>query len=260
MKRALEAAFDIPFCVRSKKQEYIIWPYNEMKEYFEIRISFRSGVRIIIESYPQDHAADMLEDMASAPEEKRVLFLGYRDTFIQKGCRVNIRINNLDTELTEWPEHWKNLHIRITKIMDPELSFEETVTEWAVLAAGMVLSLLNVVPVEPKMIGYSDGQEKQVLTNRYERNPLNRELCLQAHGYTCRICGFDFERKYGIIGKHFIHVHHIEQLSLSRGAHVIDPVHDLIPVCPNCHAMLHTQTPPLLPEQLVKIIKENNNQ
>lgn len=230
-----------------------------MKEYFEIRISFRSGVRIIIEAYPQDHAADMLTDMAVASEEKRALFLGYRDTFIKKGCRVNIRINNIDSDLTEWPTCWKNLYIRITKITDSELPFEETVTEWAVLAAGMMLSLLKVVPVEPEVTGYADGQEKQILMNRYERNRLNRELCLQANGYICRICGFDFERKYGRIGKHFIHVHHIEQLSLSGGAHVIDPVHDLIPVCPNCHAMLHTQIPPLLPEQLVKIIKENDH-
>ena len=40
------------------------------------------------------------------------------------------------------------MYIRITKITDSELSFEETATEWAVLAAGMMLSLLNVVPVE----------------------------------------------------------------------------------------------------------------
>lgn len=259
MKQALESAFDIPFCVRSGEQDYLIWPDNEMKEFFEIRISSRSGVRIIIESYPQDHAANMLADMAAASEEKKALFLGYRDTFIKKGCRVNIRINNIDSDLTEWPTHWKSLYIRITKITDPELSFEETATEWAVLAAGMMLSLLNVVPVEPEVTGYADGQEKQVLANRYERNRLNRELCLQANGYICRICGFDFEQKYGMIGKHFINVHHIEQLSLAGGAHVIDPVNDLIPVCPNCHAMLHTQTPPLLPEQLIKIIKENSH-
>lgn len=259
MKQDLESVFDIPFCVYSGKQEYIIWPDNEMKEYFEIRIYSRSGVRIIIEAYPQNHAADMLMDMAAASEEKKALFLGYRDIFIKKGCHVNIKINNIDSDLTEWPAHWKNFHIRITKITDPELSFEEMATEWAILAAGMMLSLLNVVPVEPEVTGYSDGQEKQILSNRYERNRLNRELCLQANGYTCRICGFNFERKYGMIGKRFIHVHHIDQLSISGGAHVIDPVHDLIPVCPNCHAMLHTQIPPLLPEQLVKIIKENDN-
>ena len=69
MKQILESAFDIPFCVRSGKQEYVIWPKNEMKEYFEIRISSRSGVRIIIESYPQAHAADMLTDMANTLEK-----------------------------------------------------------------------------------------------------------------------------------------------------------------------------------------------
>ena len=38
-------------------------------------------------------------------------------------------------------------------------------------------------------------------------------------------------------------------------ASIIDPVKDLIPVCPNCHAMLHRKTPPLLPEELGRILK-----
>lgn len=40
------------------------------------------------------------------------------------------------------------MYIRITKITDLELSFEKTATEWAVLAVGMMLSLLNMVSVE----------------------------------------------------------------------------------------------------------------
>lgn len=259
MKKELEEAFDIPFHVEKDRDEYIVWPENEMQEFFEIRISLRSGVRIIIESYPQNHAAAMLRDMAAAPEEKRKLFLGYRDIFTEKGCRVTVKINDTVRELTEWPEVWNSLYIRITKIMEPENVYSDMATEWAVLAAGMMLSLLNVVPLGEEQEGYADGQLKQTVTNHYERNPLNRELCLQANGYTCKICGFDFERKYGAIGRHFIHVHHIEQLSLAGGAHVIDPVHDLIPVCPNCHAMLHTEKPPLRPERLIEIIRENQH-
>jgi len=44
---------------------------------------------------------------------------------------------------------------------------------------------------------------------------------------------------YGSIGKDFIHVHHITFLSNTTGNHKIDPEKDLIPVCPNCHSMLH---------------------
>ena len=36
----------------------------------------------------------------------------------------------------------------------------------------------------------------------------------------------------------------------------INPIKDLIPVCPNCHAMLHRQNPPFEPDQLKKILDE----
>ena len=53
------------------------------------------------------------------------------------------------------------------------------------------------------------------------------------------ICGFDFEKTYGEIGKGFIHVHHIVPVSEIGESYRVDYEKDLIPVCPNCHAMLH---------------------
>ncbi len=258
MKKELEQAYDIPFEVRRNGDDYVVWPLNDMEEFFTVRVSFRSEVRIIIEISPQDHAADMLRDMAEASEEKRNLFLGYLDTFTGRGFRSSVKINGNMTDLHhDWPEVWHNLYIRLTRIEADEVSFEKEAVENTVLAAGMMLSLLNVVSTDEGPQEYEDGAKRTVVLDRYERNPLNRQLCLQANGYTCKICGFNFERKYGNIGRGFIHVHHIRQLSLAGGPVKIDPVHDLIPVCPNCHAMLHTSTPPLMPDKLRKIIKEN---
>lgn len=253
----LEATYDIPFVIKKQKDCYIIYPENEMEEYFEIKITFRSGVRVIIEIYPQRHARNMLHDMACATEEKRKIFWGYVDVFVQKHYSTLIKVNDNEIHATEWPEEWHNLKIRLTRIIESDETFDTVAINGAVLASGMMLALLNVVTVDDDEVEeYEDGRKSQVLTNRYERNPLNRELCLQANGYVCKICGFDFKKKYGKIGEGFIHVHHIEQLSLT-GEHAIDPVHDLIPVCPNCHAMLHTRKPPLLPDELKEIIREN---
>lgn len=256
MKESLESAFDIPFDVHRYTNEYVIIPYNNMDEYFEVRIKFRSQVRIIVESSPQRHAADMLADMANAADEKRTLFKSYRDTFIRQGGSVSIKINDIESTLEEWPQRWKNLCVRITKIIDQDVNFDEIAKSWAILATGMMLSLLNVVPIYDEK-GYKDGRRTTITLDRYERNPLNRELCLQIYGFKCKVCGFDFEGVYGKIGHEYIHVHHIEQLSIV-GQHVINPVKDLIPVCANCHCMLHTSTPPLVPEDLVKIIAEHN--
>lgn len=62
---------------------------------------------------------------------------------------------------------------------------------------------------------------------------------------------------YGAIGKAFIHVHHLEPLSLTDGEYELDPIADLRPVCPNCHAMLHRQEKLLTIEQLQAHLIQN---
>ena len=86
---------------------------------------------------------------------------------------------------------------------------------------------------------YIDGATKQVSVNAFERDPKARKTCVKHWGCKCAVCNFDFKKTYGEIGAGFIHVHHIKPLSSVRQAHAIDPVTDLVPVCPNCHAMLH---------------------
>lgn len=86
---------------------------------------------------------------------------------------------------------------------------------------------------------YTEGSRKLIRVNAYERNQKAREICLKHHGYDCAVCGFNFQARYGEIGKNFIHVHHLNPLALTDGKYKLDPVTDLRPVCPNCHAMLH---------------------
>jgi 5-methylcytosine-specific restriction protein A len=75
--------------------------------------------------------------------------------------------------------------------------------------------------------------------NRYERNPDARQMCLAFHGTACAACGFSFEATYGEIGDGFIHVHHTVPASLLGSGYQLDPVADLVPLCANCHAMVH---------------------
>lgn len=92
-----------------------------------------------------------------------------------------------------------------------------------------------------------EGAVTQVTTNRYEREPRLRDECIAHYsklrnGLKCECCGFDFEATYGDIGKGFMHIHHIDDLS--TGERQVDPTYDLVPVCPNCHAMLHRGAKP----------------
>jgi 5-methylcytosine-specific restriction protein A len=105
---------------------------------------------------------------------------------------------------------------------------------------------------DPKLPSY--GQKVSMIVNKYERDPVKREACINHFGYTCQICGFCFEKYYGILGKEFCEVHHIEPLSEVGGEHDIDPKKDLIPVCSNCHSMLHKRKPALKPNDLISLI------
>lgn len=84
-----------------------------------------------------------------------------------------------------------------------------------------------------------EGALVKVKANRYERNRDARQKCLDAKGYKCVVCGMDFEEKYGLIGRHFIEVHHVVPISSIGQDYKVDEIRDLVPVCSNCHSMLH---------------------
>lgn len=90
---------------------------------------------------------------------------------------------------------------------------------------------------------YIEGSLQKVFINRFERNRKARQECINHHGSICLVCTFDFIKTYGEIGQNFIHVHHLIELSTIADKYVVDPVKDLCPVCPNCHAMLHQRKP-----------------
>lgn len=105
--------------------------------------------------------------------------------------------------------------------------------------------------VDPSRVGI-EGAVTQITVNRYERDPAVRDACIKHFGASCAVCGVNFESVYGKLGRGYIHVHHLIPLSVRRKRYKVDPKKDLRPVCPNCHAMLHAQDPPLSPKALQK--------
>ncbi len=97
---------------------------------------------------------------------------------------------------------------------------------------------------------HTEGSPNQILVTAYERNPQARRDCLEYYGYSCQVCKLNFEVTYGEIGKKFIHVHHRVPVSVKGEEYEVNPIKDLIPVCPNCHAMLHKRNPPFSIDEL----------
>jgi len=98
--------------------------------------------------------------------------------------------------------------------------------------------------------GLIEGAVKIIFVNAYERNPEARRECIRHHGWACKVCGFDFKMAYGELGRDFIHVHHIKPLSEIKSTYRVNPKKDLVPLCANCHAMIHRAIPPISVEQL----------
>ena len=84
-----------------------------------------------------------------------------------------------------------------------------------------------------------EGAIRNISLDKYERNKEARKKCIEFHGSKCKICGFDFGKIYGSNFEGKIEVHHIKPLSEIKEEYVVDPINDLIPVCPNCHLILH---------------------
>lgn len=102
-----------------------------------------------------------------------------------------------------------------------------------------------------------EGRVKYYYGKRYERDSKNRMLAIKIHGLDCYACGFNFEKVYGERGKDFIEIHHMKPLSTLEEEVEIDPETDLIPLCANCHRMVHRRRDDVLDvETLKSMIKQ----
>ena len=117
---------------------------------------------------------------------------------------------------------------------------------------------LSIYPDEATGTKYKEGSVKKVTVNGIERNPKARKKCIEFYGAVCNSCDFDFSNKYGAeLGSGFIHVHHLLDISLVGEEYEVDPIQDLRPLCPNCHAMVHRTKPAMHPDKLRIIISKN---
>jgi len=270
IKQSLEQKFDIPFIVNGGVHDGDPWfdiaPDNDNQELFTLNVKYNNKTRMIINFLPEKYSASLIKDMSNSSTDKKLLFSEYASLLIDvRFANVDMTINGVKCDPCNhetWPNEWRDLSCRITRspISGEDEIFKpvEITIDWCGIVLGMFLSLMNVTPIcidESELItGKLEGKSFQVISTRYERNPLNRELCIALKGSSCTICGFNFKTNYGDIGKGFIEVHHIEPLSAMNEEQVINPKEDMTPVCSNCHSMLHRRKPPYHPDDIYELI------
>jgi hypothetical protein len=86
---------------------------------------------------------------------------------------------------------------------------------------------------------FYEGSIRRISVEVRERDAAARKACIAHYKARCFICKFDFGQFYGPEADSFIHVHHREMLSRSTSKRKVDPINDLVPLCPNCHSVVH---------------------
>lgn len=228
----------------------------------EVVIGWRS---IETRFIPASFARALLLTMESSSPAQRLIFATFVRSSLNDGAAVTFRINDRDCDPLDadsWPMKWSSVIFATQKGpmvidgSDPAV-LQSLALTWASRILGAVLSLLPLEPIEQKPIGEAEGGPRQVLVTRYERSSINRAACIEIHGRRCMVCGFDFERFYGQVGRGFIEVHHRETVASLAPGTILNPETDLVPVCANCHAMLHRRTPPYTVDELRAVVRDS---
>lgn len=260
IKGALERSYYIGFDVErifDQNEKYKIIPNKSYNNTFVLNVTIRDETRLIITCEPDKYGKLFLENINLSNSEKRNVFCDYWQLLGVNTLKVVI--NNSDCTMQDFMnnrDEWHNFLIRYSKAPFYENEIEEkekNIIDAILWICGMILSITDY-----SIEGLEEGNPTVIASKKYERNPVNRKLCLAVKGYNCSVCGLNFEKKYGEIGKDFIHVHHAIPLHLIGEEYKVDPIKDLYPVCPNCHNMLHRIDPPYSIEQLKEILQKNN--
>jgi len=159
------------------------------------------------------------------------------------------------SQLQDGPLGKVNWRTQVSGISIPAAAAAELEKRWTAFLAGR-----GQTPPLPEEVASPascyEGAVKEVTVNAYERDAKARAAAIAHHGLDCTVCGFGFEHAYGKHGEGYIHVHHQVPLSTINKRYKVDPVKDLVPVCPNCHAMLHKGSQTLTVAQLRTIMKK----
>lgn len=166
---------------------------------------------------------------------------------------INIPSSSISNPRDTFRNKENTADIFISAISGKKLTSNDVLVDAQSKGTGHVFSVYNVELLEhpvsftgtdnlyPEEVSRNlkEGCKKTITVNSYERNPKARSECIKHYGVGCTVCGFNFEDFYGERGKDFIHVHHLVPVSDVGDEYEVNPISDLRPVCPNCHAMLH---------------------
>ena len=252
----------------SGQQWYLLSPHGcSVDQTFRIR-TVLGWRRLWMKFEPGKFARSLIGDMGGADADGRSVFRAILADSCRLGSQVDLQVNGRPVSFDDediWSVTWSHLVLSMKKgqlelgTAEGE-SDDHILCRWTGRFATAVVAILPVVDVGGKfdrdVVGFPEGAQTRVHVNRYERDRRNRASAIAIHGTACKACGLNMSERYGPIAQDLVEVHHITPASQLGPGYVIDPVCDLVPLCPNCHAVVHRNDPPLDVDQVSSLLNQ----
>jgi 5-methylcytosine-specific restriction protein A len=218
----------------------------------------RDPLTISAQLYPDPFAGQLVRAVGAKVLSNRTRWREVVESSRVLGISVDIRVNDIRLDVDELPEEpWRSLEIDARLRVRRWRSPAHLADMWG-SAAGVCLCLvlagLISTDADLEIAGEEEGLAIEVISKHYERNPINRLRSLQFHGFACWCCDIDLAQVYPGLGDHFIEVHHIIPVSEMGAGYLVDPITEMVPLCPNCHGAAHRTSPPTHPSIVREIL------
>ena len=209
---------------------------------------------------------ELLSKMGAADEIGRTAFRTVLDDCKGQGAKIEFQVNGSVKSFESdeaFSEVWSSFHLTFHKDQS-ELAIhdDDLGPDILQLVSRFTSAIIAILPPEAvsdnnevELKGYPEGATCNIKVNRYERDRRNRAAAISIHGSSCKGCGMNFGSVYGEIAEGFIEVHHITPVSQIGADYRVEPARDLVPLCSNCHVVIHRRQPPLDIEELRAIIQ-----
>lgn len=206
-----------------------------------------------------DFAIGMIENFQKNFELAPEVFTQYAKLAEEKSKSFTLEVNN-ESIFSNLPvAKWSSFEFKLIRTFmsldeAPKVLDSTLLDIFSILLPLSGQVTLEVNPFENVSLPEGDFKEEGKKTTfactKYERSRFNRRLCLNHYGYRCVACGILLAEKYGDAGRDLIHVHHLTPVSVMEEPAILNPIKDLVPLCPNCHNVAHRRNPPYSLEEL----------
>jgi 5-methylcytosine-specific restriction enzyme A len=226
----------------------------------DVRTTWRTAE---VQFVPGRFARPLIEKMGQARAEGMAAFVALATAASKQG-KLTFRVNGMTLDplnTSSWPERWQRLELGLKKqgVVFEELSaieLRQVLGDVIAPVFGMCIALIGVDDVDADASAL-EGDPIETISRRYERRPVNREICLSVRGRRCYCCNMDFGEVYGPSVDGHIEVHHIVPASGMGSGYQLNPATDLVPLCSNCHSVVHLTNPPTSVEEVRARVEAN---